>query len=80
VIATARGYLGRCADYLIDTVDHLAALGIHDRSLEPLRTRVLERGRAVQAGSRRMLSALPHAAAAELVRSDFTLRSGACHA
>ena len=37
VIATAEGFLGPCSDYLINTVDHLAALGIHDRSLERLR-------------------------------------------
>jgi glutathione-specific gamma-glutamylcyclotransferase len=43
VIASARGWLGPCADYLVNTVDHLAALGIHDRPLERLRARVLER-------------------------------------
>ena len=42
-IATAQGWLGPCADYLINTVDHLAELGIHDRPLERLRARVLER-------------------------------------
>jgi glutathione-specific gamma-glutamylcyclotransferase len=42
-IATAHGFLGACADYLVNTVDHLAALGIHDRPLERLRARVLER-------------------------------------
>jgi glutathione-specific gamma-glutamylcyclotransferase len=41
VIATAEGWLGPCADYLINTVDHLAALGIHDRPLERLRAQVL---------------------------------------
>jgi glutathione-specific gamma-glutamylcyclotransferase len=41
VIATAEGWLGPCADYLINTVDHLAALGIHDRPLEHLRAQVL---------------------------------------
>jgi cation transport protein ChaC len=40
-IACASGFLGACADYLINTVDHLAALGIHDRPLERLRARVL---------------------------------------
>jgi cation transport protein ChaC len=40
-IAGASGFLGACADYLINTVDHLAALGIHDRPLERLRDRVL---------------------------------------
>jgi glutathione-specific gamma-glutamylcyclotransferase len=42
-IAGARGFLGACADYLINTVDHLAELGIHDRPLERLRDRVLAR-------------------------------------
>ena len=42
-IAGASGFLGPCADYLINTVDHLAALGIHDRPLERLRDRVLAR-------------------------------------
>jgi cation transport protein ChaC len=40
-IAGASGFLGPCADYLINTVDHLAGLGIHDRPLERLRDRVL---------------------------------------
>jgi cation transport protein ChaC len=44
VIATAQGWLGPCADYLINTVDHLAALGIHDRPLERLRAQVLAYG------------------------------------
>jgi cation transport protein ChaC len=43
VIATAEGFLGPCADYLINTVDHLAELGIRDRPLERLRQRVLAR-------------------------------------
>ena len=43
VIAAARGFLGPCADYLINTVDHLAQLGIHDRPLEKLRQQVLAR-------------------------------------
>jgi cation transport protein ChaC len=46
VLATASGWLGPCADYLVNTVDHLAALGIHDRPLERLRARVLERRQA----------------------------------
>jgi cation transport protein ChaC len=41
VIATASGWLGPCADYLVNTVDHLRALGIHDCPLERLRARVL---------------------------------------
>jgi glutathione-specific gamma-glutamylcyclotransferase len=40
-IATAEGFLGPCADYLVNTVDHLAELGIHDRPLERLRAQVL---------------------------------------
>lgn len=40
-IATASGFLGACADYLINTVDHLAELGIHDQPLERLRARVI---------------------------------------
>jgi cation transport protein ChaC len=43
VIAAAEGFLGPCADYLINTVGHLAQLGIHDRPLEQLRRRVLAR-------------------------------------
>jgi cation transport protein ChaC len=41
VIASASGTLGPCADYLINTVDHLAELGVHDRPLERLRQRVV---------------------------------------
>ncbi len=43
VIATASGRLGPCADYLMNTIEHLAELGIHDRPLERLRARVLAR-------------------------------------
>jgi cation transport protein ChaC len=46
VIATAEGWLGPCADYLINTVDHLAELGIRDRPLERLRAQVLARAAA----------------------------------
>jgi cation transport protein ChaC len=46
VIATAQGWLGPCADYLINTVEHLAELGIHDRPLERLRARVVARREA----------------------------------
>ncbi len=35
-IALASGSLGRCCDYLFETVDHLRALGIRDRRLEAL--------------------------------------------
>ena len=42
-IAQAAGRLGPCADYLFETVAHLAALGIHDRRLERLRELVMLR-------------------------------------
>ena len=32
--------MGRCCDYLFDTVDHLRQLGIRDRRLEGLEKRV----------------------------------------
>jgi glutathione-specific gamma-glutamylcyclotransferase len=40
-IASARGRLGPCADYLLNTAAHLEQLGIRDRALERLRRRVL---------------------------------------
>ncbi len=43
VIAAAEGFLGPCADYLINTVDQLAQLGIRDRPLEQLRQQVRAR-------------------------------------
>jgi cation transport protein ChaC len=43
VLATARGALGACADYLIHTVDHLRELGIRDRPLERMRRQMLAR-------------------------------------
>ncbi len=52
-IATAEGFLGRCADYLINTVDHLAELGIHDRPLERLRQQVLAHSAARRGGGGR---------------------------
>ena len=39
-IAEASGNLGACADYLFNTVAHLEALGIRDRSLTRLRDRI----------------------------------------
>jgi glutathione-specific gamma-glutamylcyclotransferase len=39
-IAAASGNLGRCSEYLFNTVAHLEALGIHDRPLTRLRDRV----------------------------------------
>jgi cation transport protein ChaC len=35
-IATAEGPMGRCADYLFHTAEHLAELGLADRTLERL--------------------------------------------
>jgi cation transport protein ChaC len=40
-IAEAAGRLGRCSEYLFETVAHLAALGINDRPLERLRDQVV---------------------------------------
>ena len=42
-IATARGQLGSCADYLIQTVNGLLVLGIKDKQLLLLRDRVVAR-------------------------------------
>lgn len=42
-IATASGRLGRCCDYLFDTVTHLNELGIRDRRMETLAERVRAR-------------------------------------
>ena len=39
-LATGAGPLGRCCDYLFDTVEHLRQLGIRDRRLEALEARV----------------------------------------
>jgi len=41
-IAAAAGTLGKCADYLEDTVAHLEQLGIHDRALTAIHKRVRE--------------------------------------
>ncbi len=41
-IANASGPMGACADYLLNTVDHLEELGIADRQLGELRDRVVE--------------------------------------
>ena len=40
IIAGAAGRRGACRDYLIDTVNHLAGLGIADGSLQRLAQRV----------------------------------------
>ena len=40
LLATGAGALGRCCDYLFDTVHHLRELGIRDRRLEALAARV----------------------------------------
>jgi len=42
-IATARGHLGPCCDYLFNTVNHLDALGIKDGPLHALARLVRER-------------------------------------
>jgi len=39
-LASGAGPMGRCSDYLFDTVEHLRQLGIRDRRLEALETRV----------------------------------------
>lgn len=44
-IAQAEGRLGRCCDYLFETVNHLKQLGIRDRALE----RIAHDVRAIQA-------------------------------
>ncbi|MEQ8965967.1 MAG: gamma-glutamylcyclotransferase [Azospirillaceae bacterium] len=38
--ATAEGALGNCAEYLFNTVDHLAEMGVVDRHLSHIRRRV----------------------------------------
>ena len=41
-IAGARGFLGSCADYLINTVDHLDEMATPDRRMARLRDKVVE--------------------------------------
>ena len=43
-LATGAGPLGRCCDYLFDTVKHLRELGIRDRRLEALEAEVRAQG------------------------------------
>jgi len=43
-LATGAGPLGRCCDYLFDTVAHLRQLGIRDRRMEALEARVRKLG------------------------------------
>jgi cation transport protein ChaC len=43
-LATGAGPMGRCCDYLFDTVEHLRQLGIRDRRLEALEARVRAHG------------------------------------
>lgn len=45
-LATGAGALGRCCDYLFNTVDHLRELGIRDRRLEALAAKVRAHGAA----------------------------------
>lgn len=42
MIARAEGWLGRCADYLFNTVEHLDQLGVRDGTLHQLQRLVLE--------------------------------------
>jgi glutathione-specific gamma-glutamylcyclotransferase len=42
-IATAAGPMGACCDYLFQTVEHLAALGLRDRRLEAIAGKVRAR-------------------------------------
>src|SRR6185295_1766515 len=43
-LATGAGPMGRCCDYLFDTVAHLRRLGIRDRRLEALEAKVRAHG------------------------------------
>lgn len=43
-LATGAGRMGRCCDYLFETVAHLRQLGIRDRRLEALETKVRAHG------------------------------------
>ena len=45
-LATGAGPIGRCCDYLFDTVEHLRQLGIRDRRLEALEAKVRAHGAA----------------------------------
>ena len=45
-LATGAGPMGRCCDYLFDTVTHLRRLGIRDRRLEALEAKVRSHGAA----------------------------------
>ena len=45
MIATAEGWLGTCADYLFNTVEHLDQLGVRDGTLHTLQRLVLEHER-----------------------------------
>ena len=47
-LATGAGPMGRCCDYLFDTVAHLRQLGIRDRRLEAIEARVRAHGTAQQ--------------------------------
>ena len=47
-LATGAGPMGRCCDYLFDTVAHLRQLGIRDRRLEALEGKVRAKVRARQ--------------------------------
>ena len=47
-LATGAGPMGRCCDYLFDTVAHLRQLGIRDRRLEAIEAKVRAHGTAQQ--------------------------------
>ena len=47
-LATGAGPMGRCCDYLFDTVAHLRQLGIRDRRLEALEAKVRAHGAELQ--------------------------------
>ena len=46
-IATARGQIGSCADYLVQTVNGLMTMGIKDKQLLRLRDQVIARQQAL---------------------------------
>lgn len=61
-LALAHGARGSCADYFFKTVDHLAALGFHDASLERLRDGVIRNmeARRPRAGTLEQAAGRPH--------------------
>jgi len=53
-LATGAGPMGRCCDYLFDTVEHLRQLGIRDRRLEALEAKVKAHAAAQSTGAGRV--------------------------